>query len=638
MFRTTRVRTTLKNDASWILKPKDEEEEQDKAGTNHTERSRSSRQNSYVLSAARKFGAIDSSVSSSLQKTEVTPSEGPQATTEAPRLNADAHSEKNVGIGKENGEAAVDKPSVEQSDGSAGATADVPVEDSTQSVSLIEKIIEAVSPVEPPEQPLSNTTSEKLEEHADAPADPSNTDNSEVNVAGAANVENVDNPSGEIPPVDETVETNGTTGITAAPSETAVEEVGPETSAQPEVESCAPAEQAAEEIVAASPEVTVESSTETIDVKMTASAEQTSVETSVESVPDIVQSVTEAPSEPASEITAEDSSSQAEAEVKGTEEIVAAAAEIVVESLPETTQEEEEAAPHNTVQTVPDIVSKTSALPDAETPAENINVEDPAQAGTEETVEAAAEAGVDSSRVISAVDETTQEEDAASHNAVTEPPDAAADVESVECKDESAAQEEPVLKATTVEVVQYEVHSFENTTVEESIDPKPESEAAVELNINDALEPVVVPDVEAVQENVGEQVIKLTDALDVEIPENKTVPEPVEEPKPAISEELQPSQQCNGTETSEEVQKPAEELMQTTTQKTYRHIHGICSFCDQKINGTVKISLSDPLVECHPECLKCGICALDLGDLIKPMFLRGQMIQCGSCATQALRI
>ncbi|XP_029957630.1 zinc finger protein 185 [Salarias fasciatus] len=672
VFRTTRVRTALKNDASWILKSNDEEEGQDKAGTDHTEKRSPYRQKSYVLSAARRFGSIDSSVSPPHQKTEVAPSEGdstshsngeiipahkasepegstvetatdikPQETTEEPTLNGDAHPERNVEIRGENGEAAGDESSVEHSDGGAEAPADVPREDSIQMVSSVEGNTEAVPPAESPEQLLARATSE---EHADSPADPSNAGHSEVDVTAVANV---DDPSGEISNVDGTVEGNAVTEINAAPtsqeeslSKTDLGDVGGETSAQREGESCdeSPAEQAIEEIVAASPEVIVEPSTEAIDVKSAPSEEQISVVTSVESVPDIVESVSESPSQPASEITAEDGCSQTEAE--GTEEI--AAAEVAVEPLPavsETTQEEE-AAPHNAVQTVPDILSEPSAPPDAETAAEDSSDTHHAEPVTERTVEAAAEVVLESSPATVAVINSTQEEEAAPCNAAAEPPappDAAADVESVECEVESVAPAEPVLKATT-EVVEGEVQSVANTAVEQSIDPTPESPAAVELDIKDSLEPADASDAEALQENGVDQTIKLTDALDVEIPEPQAVPEPVEDQKPALSEESQPSQQSNGTNISEEVQKLAEELNSTTTQITYRYAKGICSFCDQKIDGNVKISLSDPLVECHPECLKCGVCALALGDLLKPMFLRGQVIQCGSCAAGPLKI
>ncbi|CAN9501729.1 unnamed protein product [Ophioblennius macclurei] len=706
VLRTTRVRTALKNDASWIHKSRDDEAEEDKAGTDHTERRFPLRKKSYVLSAAQKFGSIDSSVSPPLQKTEVAPSEGdstnhsnggtvpphkasepegstvetgadikPQVTAEEPVSNGDAHPESNVEIRGENGETAGEKSSVEHRDVNAEAPADAPVEDCVQTVSSVQENAEAVPPVESPEQPLAKTESQNLEE---PPADPSNTGHSEVNVTADANVD--DSSGGR-------VESNGITEINDVPK--SQEDSGDVA----EGESCSksPAEQVTEEIIAASPEVTVESSTETTHVKSTTTEEQSTVVTSVESVPDIVESASS--SLPESEIIAKDSCSQAEAE--GGEENVAAASEVVVDSSPavsETTQEEG-AAPHNAVQTVPDILSEPSALPDAGTAAEdssdihraepvtvatieaadevvlessptaaavinstqeeagaphidvqtvpdlvpepaalsaaeNISEEHPTGPAAEEVVEAAAEVVVESSPVIS-VNETTQEEEAASHDAVAEPPappDAAADIKSAECEVESAAQTEPAFKATTEEVVEREVHSV----VEQSIDPTPESAVVAELDINHALEPADASEAEAVQEKVVDQTIKLTDALDVEIPETKTAPEPTP------SEEPQPSQQCNGTITSEGAEKPAEELSSTTTQITYRYTKGICSFCDQKIDGNVKISLSEPLVECHPECLKCATCALALGDLLKPMFLRGQVIQCGGCVAGAL--
>lgn len=95
----------------------------------------------------------------------------------------------------------------------------------------------------------------------------------------------------------------------------------------------------------------------------------------------------------------------------------------------------------------------------------------------------------------------------------------------------------------------------------------------------------------------------------------------------------------------------------------------VCSVCD-KIIGNIKISFSEPPVIYHPECLKvcsvfflacfilniggytvhwmtkalvlimlilcvcllqCGVCDKALGDMLTPMFLHNQVIQCDGC-------
>lgn len=37
---------------------------------------------------------------------------------------------------------------------------------------------------------------------------------------------------------------------------------------------------------------------------------------------------------------------------------------------------------------------------------------------------------------------------------------------------------------------------------------------------------------------------------------------------------------------------------------SFRDGKAVCSFCDQTIDGNVKLSLSEPFLSCHPECLK----------------------------------
>ncbi|GLD46955.1 uncharacterized protein AKAME5_000122300 [Lates japonicus] len=57
VFKTTRVRTALKNDGSWIHKSTQEKEKQDKARTDHAVETKPAqvRQKSYVLSTAKIF-------------------------------------------------------------------------------------------------------------------------------------------------------------------------------------------------------------------------------------------------------------------------------------------------------------------------------------------------------------------------------------------------------------------------------------------------------------------------------------------------------------------------------------------------------------------------------------------------------
>lgn len=104
----------------------------------------------------------------------------------------------------------------------------------------------------------------------------------------------------------------------------------------------------------------------------------------------------------------------------------------------------------------------------------------------------------------------------------------------------------------------------------------------------------------------------------------------------------------------------------------FSHGKSPCYFCNQIINGNVKIIFSEPSMNCHPDCLKvcyvffcknavylcfydilslsllymkltlsmllqCGVCARALGDMLTPMFLKDQVIQCGVCFSEAVK-
>ncbi|XP_070772969.1 zinc finger protein 185 isoform X2 [Enoplosus armatus] len=275
----------------------------------------------------------------------------------------------------------------------------------------------------------------------------------------------------------------------------------------------------------------------------------------------------------------------------------------------------------------------------------------PPEQAAEQIVEAVAEVAVESSPETPAVTDAAGEETAL-QDRVEPVPDLVADtvsemptqpaaetaVKSAECTVESAASAEPVLKTRAEEVVECEVKPVDNTVVKQSVKPTPESAAdpVVELNIEDAVEPVTASEAEAVQDKVAYRAIELTDALDVEPPTAVAAPEPLQDPKQSHTEETNLIQRSD-TDTSETFQKPVEELPSTETLNETRDDKAVCSFCDTIIDGYVKLTFSEPLVKCHPECLKCGVCSKALGDLLTPIFMHNQVIQCDVCFAKALK-
>ncbi|XP_019941533.2 myristoylated alanine-rich C-kinase substrate [Paralichthys olivaceus] len=204
-------------------------------------------------------------------------------------------------------------------------------------------------------------------------------------------------------------------------------------------------------------------------------------------------------------------------------------------------------------------------------------------------------------------------------------------VESEESNVKAAAPAEAGVKSSAVEMPESEVQTVDDTAPENTADP-----VHVELDITDAVEPVAAPEGGAVQSVLSDGGIELTDALDVEPPTTEAAPEPEPEPEPVDDPEQTHSEeatqnQSDDTNTTETFQKPREEQQSKNTLKVTSDGKAICSFCDQIIDGRIKISFSEPLLTCHAECLKCGVCAKGLGELLIPMFLRDQLIQCDGC-------
>ncbi|XP_042076763.1 zinc finger protein 185 isoform X2 [Haplochromis burtoni] len=206
----------------------------------------------------------------------------------------------------------------------------------------------------------------------------------------------------------------------------------------------------------------------------------------------------------------------------------------------------------------------------------------------------------------------------------------------VEFKVECAPPSEPVFKSGTEEAVERE---DEGTVVEQSFDPTPKTAADCdkELNIEDALDQVAASDAEGVLDNTEHAAIRLTDASAVETAKAEAVPKPVEDPRQPHSEDFKPNQKCDDSHISDVSQKPAEDVNSTKTLNKPIHGKSPCYFCNQIINGNVKIMFSEPSINCHPDCLKCGVCARALGDMLTPMFLKDQVIQCGVCFSEAVK-
>ncbi|KAK9536348.1 hypothetical protein VZT92_006136 [Zoarces viviparus] len=201
-----------------------------------------------------------------------------------------------------------------------------------------------------------------------------------------------------------------------------------------------------------------------------------------------------------------------------------------------------------------------------------------------------------------------------------------------------AASAEPVFRPGAEEVVKCEVQPVENPVVQQSVEPTPERAAhhVVELSMKDAVGPVTSSDAEAAQDTFSWRLIELSEALDVEPPTTEAAPEPLKDPKPSHTEETKLNQHSDDTNTYDVSQKSKEDPQSTQTQQKPSTKSNVCSFCEKIMDGNVKIYLSEPVVTWHPDCLKCGVCAKALGDLMTAMFLHDQVVHCGGCFAEAL--
>ncbi|XP_054873284.1 fibrous sheath CABYR-binding protein isoform X2 [Amphiprion ocellaris] len=444
-----------------------------------------------------------------------------------------------------------------------------------------------------------------------------------------------------------------------------------ETTTEDNREKC-PSDQSAQDIVEAVAKVVIESLPESPAVNNATPEEEAALQSSVQPVH---ETQSDSPTYLPTKTITEESGEKCPPE-QNTKEIYEVVAEVVVETLPENvvepvnnaTPEEEaalqsdlqpvidtqsespthpstETAPEGSVeeaarqvQQVSDVLSEPPTQPAAETTTETNCEKCPADQGVQETIRAAAEVVVETLPESPAAHNATPGEEAAAQPVLESPPQPAAEtvVKSVEGEVEPAAVEESVLKTTAEEVVERVV----NTVVEQSVESAPDSAAdrVSELNIEDAVKPETAPDAGAAQEDLAATVIKLTDALDVEPPTAETVPEPVEDSEQSHSDEPKVNQQCDDTNISEVFQKTAQEPNSTQTLTKSGDEKATCCFCHEIIDGREKISFSEPLLTCHPECLKCSVCAKALGDMLTPMYLHQKEIQCGDCFVKTLKI
>nr|XP_023667331.1 zinc finger protein 185 isoform X4 [Paramormyrops kingsleyae] len=56
-----------------------------------------------------------------------------------------------------------------------------------------------------------------------------------------------------------------------------------------------------------------------------------------------------------------------------------------------------------------------------------------------------------------------------------------------------------------------------------------------------------------------------------------------------------------------------------------------CTYCGLPVGSEAKITIEHLNISCHPACFKCGMCGKPMGDLLYSMFLHKGVVHCESC-------
>ncbi|XP_034060032.1 treacle protein isoform X1 [Gymnodraco acuticeps] len=594
VFKTTRVRTSLKNDECWIQRAKQEKKQEELASTDQAVVSRPSpaRLSSYVLSTVKRFEAIDSPPSTILQ---TAPSEGdsanhangevipqkdaqPEGSTVGPtddaktqasteELNVEAQVETSVAnTNAENKEenAAENKANVEPiNDVAELHFAERIQNDEALTVSSTQGNPEAVSDVKTAEQYVANATAEIKEDQADATIEQPKIELDEPRVATDAPSED---PAAETSAAARTEESKGITEVPEAPvvklkpeeqpsietesaNVTHLEGGGAKSTAQTAKESCEKGlpEQAAEVVEAVAEDVENEALAEAAVKSPTdgpavtdAAREESPIQVRVETVPDLVSA------QPAAEMATEGSCDKGSRELAAVE-VVEVVAEAAVESSPEaaavTDAAGEESVTQVSVKTVPDLVAESVS----EVPAQSAAETEQAAVEVVETVTEVSPS--DTSDVVNATPgevaavqdiveavaevavESSPETPAVTIVAGTEAP-LQVRVEQVPDVVADTVSESPTKAETAVKSVECEVKSA--PSAETVLESKAEQVAEVQTVDNTVVEQIVEPTPEKAADLVTQ--LNIEDALLEPVPaledvQDKSTDSPVEQSK-----------------------------------------------------------------------------------------------------------
>uniref|UniRef100_A0A8C1YZP1 Zinc finger protein 185 with LIM domain n=1 Tax=Cyprinus carpio TaxID=7962 RepID=A0A8C1YZP1_CYPCA len=260
---------------------------------------------------------------------------------------------------------------------------------------------------------------------------------------------------------------------------------------------------------------------------------------------------------------------------------------------------------------------------------------------------------------------------------VASDPKPTSEIKPVETKPTTTTEPKPVETKTATETKSVETKTFTKTIT--STDPKPTAEPKpVETKPTTTAEPKP-----AIETKTATETKTFTQTI------TKTDPKPTPEPKPVETKpttqtttatdpkptpEPKPVETKTATETKSATQpKPAPEsksepvpekrfallmfifnrnvsncissdyVSSTTSNYNYsspsyysRREMTPCTYCGEMVGTDAKITIEHLNISCHPSCFKCGICSKPMGDLLYNMFLHRGTVHCESCYSNVL--
>uniref|UniRef100_A0A8C1RVQ9 Zinc finger protein 185 with LIM domain n=1 Tax=Cyprinus carpio TaxID=7962 RepID=A0A8C1RVQ9_CYPCA len=237
---------------------------------------------------------------------------------------------------------------------------------------------------------------------------------------------------------------------------------------------------------------------------------------------------------------------------------------------------------------------------------------------------------------------------------VASDPKPTSEIKPVETKPTTTTEPKPVETKTATETKSVETKTFTKTIT--STDPKPTAEPKpVETKPTTTAEPKP-----AIETKTATETKTFTQTITKTDPKPTPEPKPVEtktatetksatQPKPAPESKSEPvpekrfallmfifNRNVSNCISSDYVSSTTSNYNYSSPSYYSRREMTPCTYCGEMVGTDAKITIEHLNISCHPSCFKCGICSKPMGDLLYNMFLHRGTVHCESCYSNVL--